>query len=153
MKLEVAADRNVSLEAMWCAYRCAFSKAQIACSYRGMGYANPYASRPPFFYPAIEVPAYERSLEAMWHAYRASEFATLNLIENDAGVVQALLHRRCWPTWYAGRNFEAMAALTAMGIAASANRADEGGQQLVGPTPRHAAPPKKIVIQRQVSGG
>ena len=43
---------------------------------------------------AIEVPAYERSLEAMWHACRAARFAALNRIESDAGVVRALLQAR-----------------------------------------------------------
>jgi hypothetical protein len=39
----------------------------------------------------------------------------------------AWLHRCCWPAWYAGRKSDAVAALAAMGIAASPDRADEVG--------------------------
>jgi hypothetical protein len=34
----------------------------------------------------------EQSLEAMWHAFRASNFAGKKQVEVDAGVVHALLN-------------------------------------------------------------
>src|SRR6266516_6998712 len=36
----------------------------------------------------------ELSLEAMWHAYRASNFARQSRVEIDTGVVHALLNAR-----------------------------------------------------------
>ncbi len=40
----------------------------------------------------------------------------------------AWLHSRCWPARYAGRKAEAVAALAAMGIAASADLPDDFGK-------------------------
>ena len=54
------------------------------------GQQNNFAAKRADF-AKTEVPTYERSLEAMWHACRASKFAALNQIETNAGVVLALL--------------------------------------------------------------
>jgi hypothetical protein len=40
----------------------------------------------------------------------------------------AWLHSGCWRAWYAGRKAEAVAALEAMGIVASANLPDDFGK-------------------------
>ena len=40
----------------------------------------------------------------------------------------AWLHSRCWPARYAGRKAEAVAALAAMGIAASVDLPDDFGK-------------------------
>ena len=41
---------------------------------------------------------------------------------------RAWLHSRCWPTWYARRKAEAVAALAAMGIARSVGLPDDFGK-------------------------
>jgi hypothetical protein len=44
------------------------------------------------------------------------------------GTGQVWLHSRCQPVWYAGRRAEAIVALAAMGIAASADFPDDFGK-------------------------
>jgi hypothetical protein len=72
-------------------------------------------------------------------------------------TLHAWLHSRCWPAWYAARKVEAVAALKAMGIAASTARNRESGQQCDPPpadiaTEQHSMG-QQFAFRRQMNGG